>query len=217
MKKICLFAALFISLNIAGQSFRFGINFDPVMSWFSPDSKPIDKDGAKLGFNGGLIIETNFQKNYIFATGINLTYLGGNLLYDSSVVMKIKDGSPVTLQPGTTVEYTLQYISIPLSLKMKTNQIGYINYYGQLGLTPQVNIKARAKSEGGLLDKDNVIEEIGIFNLSYFIGGGIEYSLGGTTALNIGVFFNNGFIDLLENKDYKAAMNYFNLRVGVMF
>ena len=196
MKKICLIAALFVSFNLAGQNFRFGINLDPVISWFSPDSKPIDKDGAKLGFNGGLIIETNFQKNYIFATGINLAYLGGNLLYDSAVIIKVKDATAAALQPGTTVEYNLQYISIPLSLKMKTNQIGYISYYGQLGLTPQVNIKARAKSQGGLLDKDNVIEEIGIFNLSYFIGGGIEYSLGGTTALNVGIFFNLSLIHI---------------------
>jgi hypothetical protein len=217
MKKIFLLAALFISLATMGQNFRIGINMDPIISWFSPDSKPIDKDGSKLGFNGGLMLETYFQKNYAFATGINLAYMGGNLLYDSSIIVKVKDGDPVTLPAGQTVEYTLQYISIPLSLKMKSNQIGYINYYGQLGLVPQINIKAKAKGAGGLLDKDNVPEEIGAFNLSYFIGGGIEYSLGGTTALNIGIFFNNGFIDLLENKDYKAAMNFFNLRLGVMF
>jgi hypothetical protein len=218
MKKICLLTALFISLNLAGQNFRFGVNLDPVISWFSPDSKPIEKDGAKLGFNGGLILETNFQKNYIFATGINLTYMGGNLLYEDSTNIHTEEGETVSISANTTVEYSLQYISIPLSLKMKSNQIGYINYYAQLGLTPQFNIKARAKSEGAVLDRDNVMDEINLFNLSYFIGGGIEYSLGGTTALNIGIFFNNGFIDLLDkNKDYKAAMNFVNLRLGVMF
>jgi hypothetical protein len=218
MKKICLLTALFISLNLAGQNFRFGVNLDPVISWFSPDSKPIEKDGAKLGFNGGLILETNFQKNYIFATGINLTYIGGNLLYEDSTNIHTEDGETVPISAGTTVEYSLQYISIPLSLKMKSNQIGYINYYAQLGLTPQFNMKARASATGAQLDRDNVVDEINLFNLSYFIGGGIEYSLGGTTALNIGIFFNNGFIDLLDkNKDYKAAMNFFNLRLGVMF
>jgi hypothetical protein len=218
MKKICLFTSLFVSLNLAGQNFRFGVNLDPVISWFSPDSKPIEKDGAKLGFNGGLILETNFQKNYIFATGINLTYIGGNLLYEDSTNIHTEDGETVPISAGTTVEYSLQYISIPLSLKMKSNQIGYINYYAQLGLTPQFNMKARASATGAQLDRDNVVDEINLFNLSYFIGGGIEYSLGGTTALNIGIFFNNGFIDLLDkNKDYKAAMNFFNLRLGVMF
>lgn len=220
MKKICLLAAILVSLNLAGQNFRFGINLDPVISWLSPDSKQIDNDGAKLGFNGGLMFETYFQKNYAFATGLNLTFLGGNLLYKDSTNIHTEDGGtiPISTSSPTTVEYSLRYISIPLSLKMKSNQIGYINYYAQLGVTPQFNIKARANATGGLLDRDNVKDEINLFNMSYFIGGGIEYSLGGTTALNIGIFFNNSFIDVLsENEDYKAVLNFFNLRLGVMF
>jgi len=218
MKKILLFTALIVSLNLAGQDFRIGINFDPVMSWFSPNSKTIDGAGAKLGFNGGLMLETAFRHNYVFASGIDLTYLGGNLLYDSLTIITVDKDADKTLLPNTTVEYTLQYLSIPLSLKLKTNPIGYISYYGQIGLTPQFNISAKATSDNGnKLDNDNVNKEIGLLNLSFFIGGGIEYDLGGTTALNIGIFYNNGFIDLLADKDYKAALNYVNLRLGVLF
>ncbi|MBP1668057.1 MAG: hypothetical protein H6Q21_423 [Bacteroidetes bacterium] len=219
MKKILLLTALIISINLAAQDFKIGINFDPVMSWFSPNTKHIDKAGAKLGFNGGLMLETNFKENYAFATGLDLTYMGGNLQYnDGPATFTIDEDMTVTLDSGTTVEYALQYISIPLSLKLKTNPVGYITYFGQLGLTPQFNISAKATSDkGNLLDKDNVGEEIGLFNLSFFIGGGIEYDLGGTTALNIGIFYNNGFIDVLTNDEYKAALNYVNLRLGVMF
>jgi len=218
MKKILLFTALIVSLNLAGQDFRIGINFDPVMSWFSPNSKTIEGAGAKLGFNGGLMLETTFRQNYVFASGIDLTYLGGNLLYDNSTIITVDKDADTTLLANTTVEYTLQYLSIPLSLKLKTNPIGYISYYGQIGLTPQFNISAKATSDNGnKLDNDNVNKEIGLLNLSFFIGGGIEYDLGGTTALNIGIFYNNGFIDLLADKDYKAALNYVNLRLGVLF
>jgi hypothetical protein len=219
MKKIFLFTALIVSINMAGQDFRIGINLDPVISWYSPNTKNIDKAGSKLGFSGGLMIETSFKENYVFATGINLTYLGGNLQYnDNPVSFTVDKDKIVNLDSATTVEYTLQYISIPLSLKLKTNAIGYISYFGQIGLTPQFNISAKATSDkGNLLDKDNVGEEIGLFNLSFFIGGGIEYDLGGTTALNLGIFYNNGFIDLLSDKDYKAALNYVNLRLGVLF
>jgi len=218
MKKILLFTALIVSLNLAGQDFRIGLNFDPVMSWFSPNSKTIEGAGAKLGFNGGLMLETTFRQNYVFATGIDLTYLGGNLLYDNSTIITVDKDADTTLLANTTVEYTLQYLSIPLSLKLKTNPIGYISYYGQIGLTPQFNISAKATSDNGnKLDNDNVNKEIGLLNLSFFIGGGIEYDLGGTTALNIGIFYNNGFIDLLADKDYKAALNYVNLRLGVLF
>jgi hypothetical protein len=219
MKKIFFLTALVVSMNLSGQDFRFGINFDPVMSWFSPNSKTIERAGAKLGFNGGLMLETTFKKNYVFATGFDLTYLGGNLQYNNGATSFTVDKDKiVTLDSATIVEFTLQYISIPLSLKLKTNPIGYISYYGQLGLTPQVNISAKATSDNGnKLDKDNVGKEIGPVNLSFFIGGGIEYDLGGTTALNLGIFYNNGFIDLLADKEYKAALNYVNLRVGVLF
>jgi opacity protein-like surface antigen len=219
MKNILLVSALIVSVNMTGQETKFGINFDPVISWFSPNTKQLDKAGAKLGFNGGLMIERSFKKNYVFATGIDLTYLGGNLQYnDGPVTFTVDEDKDVTLDSTTTVEYTLQYLSIPLSLKLKTNPIGYISYYGQLGLTPQFNISAKATSDNGnLLDKDNVKKEIGLFNLSFFIGAGIEYDLGGSTALNLGIFYNNGFIDQLSNKDYKAALNYVNLRLGVLF
>jgi len=221
MKKICLFTALFVSLNLAGQNFRFGINFDPVMSWFTPNTKLIDKDGSKLGFSGGLMLETAFQKNYIFATGINLAYMGGNILYEEATNFTIDKNDVMLLDSATTVEYTLQYISIPLSLKLKTNPIGYISYFGQLGLTPQFNVSAKAtstKSVGGnMLDKDNVAKEIGLLNLSFFIGGGIDYDLGGTTALNLGIFYNNGFIDQLSNETHKASLKYVSLRLGVLF
>ncbi|OFY57439.1 MAG: hypothetical protein A2Y87_03660 [Bacteroidetes bacterium RBG_13_46_8] len=219
MKKILLFTALIVSINLAGQDFRIGINFDPVMSWFSPNTKHLDKAGSKLGFSGGLMLETAFQENYIFATGINLAYMGGNLQYnDGPVTFTVDQDKTVTIDSSTTVEYTLQYLSIPLSLKLKTNPIGYISYYGQIGLTPQFNISAKATSDkGSLLDKDNVNKEIGLFNLSFFIGGGIEYDLGGTTALNIGLYYTNGFIDQLSNSDYKAALNYVSLRLGVLF
>jgi len=221
MKRILLLTALIVSINLAGQGVKIGINFDPVISWFSPNTKLIDKDGSKLGFSGGLMLETAFQENYIFATGINLAYMGGNILYNEATNFTVDENINVLLDSATTVEYTLQYISIPLSLKLKTNAVGYISYFGQLGLTPQFNVSAKATStkstSGNMLDKDNVGKEIGLFNLSFFIGGGIDYDLGGTTALNLGIFYNNGFIDQLSSETHKASLKYVSLRLGVMF
>src|SRR4030043_1524139 len=116
MKKIFLFTALIVSVNLAGQDFRIGINLDPVLSWFSPNYKRIEKEGMKLGFSGGLVLEKYFQKNYAFATGINLAYIGGNLKYLDTTNIKYNKGE-TTILPNTIVNYTLQYISIPLSLK----------------------------------------------------------------------------------------------------
>jgi hypothetical protein len=82
---------------------------------------------------------------------------------------------------------------------------------------PQFNIGSRANATGSQLSKDNVGQEINLINLSYNFGGGVEYNIGGQTSLMLGVFFNNGFADVLSNNDYKSAINFLSLRVGMLF
>jgi hypothetical protein len=170
-----------------------------------------------VGYNGGLIVETYFKPNYAFVTGLSLTSLGGNLLYNESATLATGNGDDVIIPVNTTVAYNLSYLSLPAALKLKSNEIGYITYYAQLGFTPQFNIGSRGTSTDDLLKKDNVSEEINFFNLSYFFGGGIEYNIGGQTSLIAGVFFNNGFVDVFSSSKHKAVLNYFTIRIGVMF
>ena len=53
--------------------------------------------------------------------------------------------------------------------------------------------------------------------LSYFIGGGLEYSLGGNTALVGGIYFTSGIWDVSSNSDYKAEISSISLRLGIKF
>ena len=53
--------------------------------------------------------------------------------------------------------------------------------------------------------------------MSYFIGAGIEYSLGGNTALILGLYYQNGFWDITKTKDYKVTIGSVSLRLGVRF
>ena len=138
-------------------------------------------------------MEYYFAPNYALVTGLNLTLLGGNLLFTDSVDISTGDGDHVIIPAGTTVAINANYISIPVALKLKSNEIGYFTYFAELGFTPQINIGSRASSDGNALDKDNVSKEINAFNVSFFFGGGIEYNIGGQTSLMGGIFFNNGF------------------------
>lgn len=217
MKKLIILLTGIISINLSAQNLRFGISVDPVVSWFSPGSKHIKKDGSGLGYNIGLTMEKYFADNYAFATGISITGLSGNLLYEDSVYIETGEDGTKLLLPNSTADYNLQYITIPVALKLRSNQIGYITYFARIGVDVQINVKATADATNRQLEKDNVNKEIGLLNFSYFLGGGIEYSLGGTTALEAGLFFNNGFMDVLNNKSYKAAINYLSLRLGIMF
>lgn len=218
MKKILIAAFVLFSLTLQAQSnLRLGAHFEPIVSWFSPKSASIEKDGARPGYSGGLSVEYYFSPNYALASGLSLTSLGGNLLYRNETTITRGGGSDVILDPGTTVAYTLSYLSIPATLKMKTNQIGFVSYFAQLGFYPLINIGSRAKSTDHKLQKDNVSEEINALSLSYGFGGGVEYNIGGQTAIEVGVFFNNGFTDILSQQDHRAALNYLTLRAGIMF
>ena len=60
-----------------------------------------------------------------------------------------------------------------------------------------------------------------MFNLSYHITGGIEYSFGGSTALIIGLNFDNNFLDITKDngnqpKD-KVSHKILSFRLGVNF
>jgi hypothetical protein len=105
---------------------------------------------------------------------------------------------------------TLQYIELPITLKLKTNEIGYLTYYLQAGLAPAINIRSRADIKFNTQtttlatnstvisnvesDDEDIQDEINNINLSMIIGGGIEYTLSGSTVLLVGVQFNNGFL-----------------------
>ena len=218
MKKLFLFIFLGYGSAVFAQSqVRLGAHIDPVFSWFSTKTSDIEKRGAKLGYTGGLIVEYYFAPNYAFVSGLNLTQLGGNLKYQKGTTITTGESDEVGLLPGTTVAFNMKYITLPIALKLKSNEIGYFTYFAELGFTPQVNIGSRASSEGNALNKDNVSKEINALNTAFFFGGGLEYNIGGQTSLVGGIFFNNGFIDILSANEDKAQVNYVNVRFGVMF
>jgi hypothetical protein len=217
MKKYFIVIIFFLSiLYCKSQNFKFGVFLDPQLSWLTPDAKNIDRDGLRIGMEVGLILDKYFAKNYAFTTGISISNKGGNLLYEDSVTIETSEAEQI-LSPESRVEYKLQYVSVPVGLKFKTNEIGYFTFFAQVGFTPQVNIKAKADASDNQIDNENIKKELNLFNLSYFFGGGLEYSLGSSTALMCGIIFNNGFLDVLNSEDAKETLSYLSLRLGVMF
>lgn len=216
---LTLFLTMFwLVFPLSGQTgFRLGVSVDPLITWFSPKSTQVDRDGARPGINGGLITEVYFAPNYGFVSGLSLMTIGGNLTYNQEETVRIGEGVDRVLPSGTTLAYRLTYLSIPVGIKMKTTEIGYFTYYAQLGFTPQLNIGSRATSDDDQFRRETISDEVNLFHLSYFFGGGLEYSLGGQTSLLAGVYFNNGFIDVLSNNDHKSTVNFFTFRIGMLF
>ncbi|MBK6988834.1 MAG: PorT family protein [Bacteroidia bacterium] len=211
------------------EGLHFGLKITPSIAWLRTDSKEVETNGTKFGFCYGLITEFNFAEHYAFATGLDVTYRGGNL--KSSFTVNDGTTSTVTVTESSS---TLQYIEIPISLKLKTNEIGSLTYFLQAGVAPGFNIRARAdiksNSETTTLatgDKVNgptfeandedIQENTNNLNFSMLIGGGIEYTLSGSTVLLVGLQFNNGLLDISDEEDIKANSNLLGLSIGILF
>ncbi len=220
MKKYLFISILLLStIQVFAQqsNFRFTVFVDPKFTWMKSDLTAIDNDGSKMGVNIGLNIDKFFADNYAIMTGASINNVGGNLTFNMDGKRLTTNGGDTTLNNGSTVEYKLQYINIPLGLKLKTNEIGYWTFFTHLGLNGGINIKATAEVDDIELQNENISKEIRLFNLGYYIGAGAEYSIGGNTAIVVGLTYTNGFIDITDGEDSKVTLSNIAIRLGVLF
>ncbi|MCB0430613.1 MAG: PorT family protein [Flavobacteriales bacterium] len=221
-----------------GAKFRFGLKGAPSMAWLKPDSKLFESGGATVKFSYGLITEFRVAKNYSFVTGLDVAYAGGKINYTDSIYYLSDAGDPTKAYFQLNKrKFDLQYVDLPVLLKMKTNEIGYMTYFGQFGFNLGLNIKSRAIDEGTTYastqtvkkEDVDVIKDINLMRVAMNLGIGVEYNFSGSTSLLLGVNYNNGFSNTfgkesksLKQKDgsaleTKAVSNYVALTVGVLF
>ncbi|MFA6924225.1 MAG: porin family protein [Bacteroidales bacterium] len=248
MKK--LFCLVFITLFLFeisysqskpnDKNFRFGLKAVPSLAWMKPDSKLFESKSPKFCFAYGLMTDFNFTSNYAFSTGIEITNNGGTLVFpippdDSTYYKPEKDTSKKFYILNRN--YKLRYITLPVLLKLRTNEIGSMTYFGQFGVDVGFKIKALANDEGKTEGTSNVTtneavdiaSDINFLRLALNIGLGFELNLAGTTSLVVGVNYNNGFTNVLK-KDSKdlfdkkgialkqnAISNFVSLTLGILF
>jgi len=233
MKKILIFLLLInmlLSVNVIAQykPFVFGFELSPNIGWMKPDPAGYENKGTPVGFSWGFVSEFFLMENYAITTGFNVSYLNSKLTYPHKVFDQ-KDSISIT---GTLSRfYKLKYIEIPLMLKMKTKEFGKMKFFGQIGLGTGFIIGAKAdddfKADGYESIKDekkDIKDQVKTNRESLILGLGLEYSVGGSTAIIVGFNFNNGFTDVLKDQntvdpeiEHKAINNFFELNIGVLF
>ena len=212
--------------------FRFGFQASPAVTWMGSSEKLVEADGVNLAFKVGMLGEYYFAENYAFKGGLNMSFnQGGQQKYEFTTTTGFNlfpesDLSLDTLRSlpqGTSVRYRFQYVEIPLGLKMRTNEIGYLRYFAEIPLfTLGVNVNSRADINVSGIDGDdeNIGDDTNLFNLSWGFGGGVEYSVSESAALVGGLFFQSGFVDVLSDDgadDSKNTLSQVTLRIGVLF
>jgi len=203
---------------------KIGIHADPMIGWFGSDNSTIANKGARPGFNFGVSFNKYFGPNYAFSTGINIISAGGRLISSDTTIFYLSHSQTLKLvkvNPGEAIVYKIQYLSVPLGLKLQTNQIGYITFFTDLGVDPKVVIGGKADIPSRSIKGENALEEIRMFNMSYHIIAGIEYEVGGNTAMVLGLGFDNNFFDITKEKGNqpvdKISHKLLSFRLGVNF
>jgi hypothetical protein len=214
---IIAFVWLVLVIPARGQSnIRFSVFVDPQFSWFSSDEKNVEPDGSRFHLETGLHMDYFFRENYAFSLGFGINNLGGTLLYSDSTLF-VSKGDSLYLPGGQSVKQKLQYLDFPVGLKLKTEEIGYATFFFQVGFNPMVNINAKAESGDPLLDGENITETTRLFNLGYHAGVGVEYRLGGNTALIGGIRWTSGLTDVTDNDRANVTLKSISIHLGVLF
>ena len=229
MRKYLIFLVVtLISFPVLSQNsdknIRLGIGASPAISWLNSDYGNIENDGTKTAIKFGINIDYRILDNYFFSSGIFLSTQSGKLKYnDPNLPFLISDSLYMFNTDGTSgvsIEYQLKYIEIPLGLKLKTNEIGYLTYFAKFGINPMFNLSAIGNANQGSVVDEDLNDEVNFFNLGYHIGGGLDYALSGNFILTAGVSYNQGFLDITSStyrEKEKTILNNVSLDLGIFF
>ena len=231
MKRVLLFILL---LSIGGvaiaqdqsaanqrKKFKMGFMLAPSVDWFGVGTQNVELDVAKAKFQYGIVTEFAFGNNYALVTGIEHKLGGAKLDFTEMA----GDSMDLTMVPHyTSVDdsiyyldkrnYKFDYVNIPLTIKLMTNQIGYFTYFGKFGVDLAFLVRARADDEGHYtktpgvnenVDDLNIYRQAGFFNVGLNVGAGAEWNFSGNTSLVLGVSYHHGFMDVLRDATEKGV------------
>jgi hypothetical protein len=219
---ILLLSLVTYAANAQFPPYYFGLKAAPQLSWMKPNVDSYESDGVKTGFAWGFIAEFNFTENHSIATGFNMLFNGGKLKF------------PATLGDGETGmmtrEYFLKYIEIPLTLKMRTNDMNGMRYFGRIGLgtafkigSKKEDVYTNTNGETTEIKKANY-DDVAFARESLIVGLGAEYEIKEGPKMGVELTFNNGFTNILKGKNTvdssineKATPNFFELGFSVLF
>jgi hypothetical protein len=121
-----------------------GFKVSPNFAWTRMMEGPMENNGLGLGFSYGLMGDINIANNpnYWLSTEFIVTSCPSKINTNDTLWTK-KGGTSFT---NASFNYNLQYIQVPISLKLKTNEIGKFKYWGQFGVAPAILMQQKLKT-----------------------------------------------------------------------
>lgn len=189
-------------------------------SWIYTDSENFTRGSVRPVFDGEIHLDYYFQEHFAFSTGAAWSMNGGGLILLEDAQFSFLSG-PDTLVAGQQLIYSLQFVEIPLGLKMSTREIGYTTFFADFGVRPMWRLNATASTVDETVQSAVAIKEVVPFNIGYQVEGGIKYSFGNKTCLIVSGFYRNTFLDFTTDVMHKmqdnSRINQAGIRIGFGF
>ena len=234
MRKTLIIAlVLFYSATAFSQSYSGGLQGGINYSWLSIDSKQGEAKSGRLGFSAGAFFDNNFSDNFSLSLGLNINSIGGTINYYNPIALNW-DNEDYKIEEDSEIFFKVKQLDLPISIKGRTQKIGYMTYFARIGMSPSFIIDSKADIVKGIArGSDNKVvadtkdldisKNLNYFNISWHVGGGFEYNLGGTTAIITEIIFTSNLFNLTDSNitgdgaSVGALSNFLIIKTGIKF
>ena len=206
MKKLFLTLAALAVAPAAFAQVEIGLKISPSVSFLrasSPATTSFQGDGSKFSFGGGVFVDYFFGENYAFNTGLFLTGKGGTISYQDGANKIVGGPGPAFPDPRTVQKIAIQYLEIPATLKLFTNEISpAARLYFQVGGSLAFPVSTRINGDKFYTDPYNgnvqtdASKHVFAVDANLIGGLGVEYQLGKSTKVLAGFSYHHGLVDL---------------------
>jgi hypothetical protein len=236
MKKLIFVTLCICFITTANAQLKIGLRVAPQITWSKTDNKSTSTNGTRVNLAYGLMLDYYFSENYALGTEFCINSYGTNLNLDKSKFTSVThDGVAYNNIEDLKYDYQLRYIQVPLLLKMRTKEIGYIRYYAEFGAGMGILIRSKADVSLGTWNREKVninepdeedkftidptgySDKVNSFRAAMIVGAGIQYNMFGNSLLVAGLRYDNGFTSFTKDDRWKTSLNYVALNIGVLF
>jgi hypothetical protein len=187
------------------KKFKFGFKVDPNVSWMSSETTDVVSEGVLLRGSFGVNADIMFSERYALGTGFSIMGGGGQLSF-FDYEDRIGDAGESNFIVKRNRKYKLKYVEIPLTLKLRTDEIGYITYWGQFGLG--LGFATKATADDNIKFFSELVEDTDEMGNSWIDSGSAISTLAKEDEEEMGVDISGEMLPIRASLIIGAGIDY---------
>lgn len=232
------------------KNLRFGGTIIPSLNWYKPDNlKKFETNGTVARFGVLINGEYSFSGNFAFGFGIGMNSGGGKITFADTANYFFSDDAIISVEDTAGLNgkyeayklnnrtYNAGYYVLPFSIKMRTNEIGYMRYFFEPRFN--VNLRRKVRANDNLVSYKtlqtanqtnlDITKDMSFIRFAVTLSAGAEYYVSGSTAFVFAIGYDYGLSNVVQKKseylirnnwkpvEQKFTQNGVVLTLGVLF